>query len=184
MTAALKEHLADERIWCIAARVVVPKGETLHYEVTAEGHISVHVETLRHGVQLPALLRAGDDSGAGLWRIPSVGTEVIINFDDGQFEGDAYIVSVNGKKPAGVPLDATKVYLIGPNVEIRSVNGTAKKLAFEDDLNALENKVNSLIGKYNIHLHAISGSPPVTSATVTTETAILGSSGTNVVKGE
>lgn len=184
MTAALKEHLADERIWVIAARVVVPKGETQHYFVTDEGHIAIYVETLRHGTTIAAILKTGDDSGNGLWKIPSVGTEVMVNFDDGQFEGDAYLTSVHGEKPDGIPLDPSKVFLIGGTVEVRSVNGTAQSLAFQAKLNALESKVNSLIANYNGHLHVISGAPPVTSVTEALETPIDPSTGTEVLKGE
>lgn len=186
MTAALKEQLSDERIWVIAARVVVPKGESQHYFVTEEGHIAIYVETLRHGVTLPVLLKTGDDSGSGLWKIPSVGTEVMVNFDDGQFEGDAYATSVHGEKPDGIPLDPNKVFLIGPTVEIRSVNGTAKSLAFQDKLNALENKVNSLVTKFNAHTHvlAIVGTTGTAAIPATPETPITNSTGTEVVKGE
>jgi hypothetical protein len=186
MTAALKELLADERIWTIAARVAVHDGESLHYAVTDEGHVEISLITLRHAVPIRAILRGGADDGNGLWSIPSVGTEVMVSFDDGEFEGDAYAVSAHGEKPDGVPLDPDKVFLIGPTVEVRSVDGAAQSLAFQEKLNALEDKVNSLIAKYNAHTHilAIVGTTGTAAVTATTETTIASSTGTDVLKGE
>lgn len=191
MTAALKELMRDERIWAIAARVANHKGESIHYEITDEGHVAISVVTLRHGIEIKALLKGGDDSGNGLWKIPSVGTEVIVNFDDGEFEGDAYAVSAHGEKPDGIPLDPDKVFLVGPTVEVRSVNGTAQSLAFQNKLNDLENKVNSLIGKFNGHTHVLtvlaasgSGATGTAATPANVETTIPSSTGTDVLKGE
>lgn len=183
--AATRDMLKDERVWCIAARVELHDGDTQHYEINGEGQIIVSVRTLRHGVPIWAVLRGGDSEGRGVWQIPSIGTEVIVEFDDGMFEGDAYIVGTHGNPPAAAA-NPNLLLVLSPNVEIRSVNGTAKKLSLNEELAALTDKVNTIIDSYLIHNHSggtlgggLTGSPNV---------AVIGHAsdpaGTDVVKGE
>lgn len=186
---ATRDLLRDERIWTMAARVAPHDGQTDHFEYTDEGHIMVSVRTLRHDIPLWAIYRGGDDAGTGVWYIPSLGSEVMLNFDGGEFEGDAYIVAVIGEAPTGLVVD--KVYVLGPEVQVRSVGGTAQSLAFQEKLNALEDKVNSLITKHNSHTHILAiaaaagaGGTGTAAITTTTETAIDSSTGTSVIKGE
>jgi len=174
---ALQEHLRDERIWCIAAIVALHKGESQHYHFEKNGQMSISVRTLRHDVSIHAFLKGGG-TGIGTWFIPPIGTEVIVEFDDGNFEGDAYITGIHGNAPTN--LEPGKVFVLGDHVEIRSPDGTAKKLAFQEDLNTLENA-------YNGHTHTVSttGSPTAhTGTTAPTTASVTNSSGTDVVKGE
>lgn len=178
MTAALKELLDSERIWCIAARVAVHDGEDEHFGLSEEGHVELSVVTLRHGVEIKAFLKGGDDDGSGIWFIPSVGTEVIVNFDDGEFEGDAYVVAIVGEKPGGINLQPGKMFVIGDSVEIRSANGTAIKLPTLADVQAMVNV-------YNLHTHpdpasGFTGTPADASGPMEMDDP----SGTDVVKVE
>jgi hypothetical protein len=112
----MKELLSDERIWTIAARVEKHKNDSEHYEMTDEGHMVVSVITLRHGVPIKAILNGGGNNGHGVWFIPPIGTEVVVNFDDGQFEGDAYIVGIHGHAPSA--LEPGKVLIRGDVVNL------------------------------------------------------------------
>ena len=181
---AMKELMGDDRVWAMAARVALHDGETSHFDVSDEGHIMLSVRTLRHDAPVTALLKGGDDNGAGVWFVPAIGTEVIINFDDGMYEGDAYVVAIVGEKPGTLDVQPGVLYLVNDTIEARSVGGVAQSLAFQTKLNALESKVNSLIAKHNTHVHVISGAPPVTAVTAVLETVILSSTGTQVFKGE
>lgn len=133
--AATREHLRDERIWCVAARVVIIDGDDSHWAYSEEGHLTVSVLTLKHGVPIRAILKGGDNAGSGIWFIPSVGTEVILSFDDGDFEGDAYIVGVHGKAPTGITSDT--VFVIGASVVIKKIGGIPNRLVTVDEFNEL-----------------------------------------------
>lgn len=173
---AMRELFKDDKIWCLAARVALHDGETVHYEVTPEGAMSVSVRTHMHDVQINALLKGG-----GIWYIPDVGTEVMIAFDNGEFEGDAYIMNPYGDSPAG--LAPGKLFLLADIIEARSADGTAIKLPTWADFNALQDKVNAFILKYNSHTHVapVVGTTAVTPAV---ETIVAPPTGTTKMKAE
>lgn len=114
---AMRELFKDDKTWCLAARVALHDGETEHYEVTPEGAMSVSVRTHMHDVQINAILKGGG-AGIGIWFIPPIGTEVMIAFDGGEFEGDAYIAGIHGDSPTG--LTPGKILIIGDNVTVQA----------------------------------------------------------------
>ncbi len=115
---SLKQLIGEgDKVWCLAARVEVHTGQSLHYEKTAEGAMMISVQTLRHDVEIWALLKGGA-VGIGMWFIPPVGTEVLISFDDGEFEGDAYIVGIHGHSPDDLTPD--KILIIGETVNVQA----------------------------------------------------------------
>jgi len=174
--ASMKELFADDHVWCLAAVVALHDGETEHYEVNKEGQMSVQVRTHLHDVQITAILRGG-----GAWYIPDVGTEVMIAFDEGEFEGDAYIMNLYGDTPSG--LVPGKFFILADEIQIRSADGTAVKLPTWADFNALQDKVNAFILKYNTHTHVapVVGTTAVTPAV---ETVVAPPTGTTKVKVE
>jgi hypothetical protein len=117
---ATRDLLESERVWCVAARVALHDGEDAHHQMTDEGQMMVSVRTLRHDVQIWAILAGGGSADVGVWFIPPVGTEVIVNFDDGMFEGDAYIVGIHGKAPSD--LAPGKVFIRGDVVNLANAN--------------------------------------------------------------
>ena len=153
----------DGKVWTVSARVEVLDGQTSHFEVNAEGDLIVSCVTLLHGVSIWANLDtlAGGSDGSGVWHIPDPGTEVSLQFDHGDFEGEAHIVArtSGGKAPAG--LSAGKVFVLGTSVEVRSPGGVATKLPTLADFQALVDKINDLISHYLSHTHtsAAAGSP-------------------------
>jgi hypothetical protein len=70
----------------------------------------------------------------------------------------------------------------GGQVEIRSRDGAAESLAFQDKLNALEDKVNDHIILYNGHIHPATAG--TTSPTVSLDTPITPSTGTEFLVAE
>lgn len=158
MTAAMKEHLADERIWTIAARVAVHDGESTHYEINGEGQIQVSVITLRHGVPINAILTGGDGSGNGSWKIPSVGTEVMLTCDDGQFEGDVFISGFAGKPPANIAQNETQI--VDDTVYIGQKTGAQKMVKGETYRSAEDTLINAMTAAFAaINVYAVAIKP-------------------------
>jgi hypothetical protein len=166
--ANLKELLRDERIWCIAARVDLHDGQTSHFETNDEGDVIVSVRTVIHDQQIWANLdsMAGGSDGSGVWHIPDPGTEVVICFDQGDFEGEAYIVgrTSGGRAPQG--LTSGTIFILGNNVQVRSPSGVANKLPTFDDLSNLKDYVNAQFSSVGGHTHAVVGGATTTTTTV------------------
>ena len=115
---AVRDKLRDERIWCMAALVALhddagPDDEHFAYE--ENGQISISLRTLKHDIPIRAYL-SGGTANVGVWFIPPIGTEVVVNFDNGEFEGDGYIVGVHGTPPTN--LQAGQVLIRGTKVNI------------------------------------------------------------------
>lgn len=179
-TPSVRDGADPRRDYFAKATVVIPDGETTHYEFGDEGQILVNVQMHAYHQFVRAELRGGDVSGGGIWHIPPVGTEVVIGFDRGVFEGDAYLVASVGRV-AGVPVSPgvlvirgpVQVIVESPDVEIRRVGGSASILAKLSDVEALVDAFNS-----HVHNGAFAGStsPPLTPADPP--------SGTEVLKGQ
>jgi hypothetical protein len=149
--ANLKRLLEDDRVPAIAARIALHAGETTHYRVNEEGDLVVSVLTLNHEVPIWANLDTlAGSSGHGVWFIPDLDTEVIITFDNGDYEGEAYIAmrTSGGRAPAG--LASGKVFVLRLDVQVRSPDGTASAVPTMADFEALR-------GQYNIHTHPVAG---------------------------
>jgi hypothetical protein len=177
---ALRDLLDEDKIWCLAARVALHDGRTQHYEVSEEGAMTVSVRTHRGDVQIDALLKGG-----GFWRIPPIGAEVMLCFDDGEFEGDAYIVATSEDSPDGLAPD--KIFILADStVEARSASGAAVSLAKQSSVTALENKLNSFITKFGAHTHilALTAGTGTAAVPANPETPIDSSTGTTVLRGE
>jgi hypothetical protein len=119
----IKDLAHDERIWCVAARVERHDGESSHYFITDEGHIAISCKSQVHGTPITALLSGGSDDASGYWKIPTEGTEVFIGFDMGEYEGDAFIISVHGNAPPS-GINPSKTYLTGDNVILGEESGS------------------------------------------------------------
>lgn len=167
---ATRDLLEDERVWSVAAIVVLLPGQQDHYKVLDSGQVMVSVATIRHGVVMDVVLKGGDRDGTGVWIIPAVGTEVLIAFDSGEWEGDPYIAGFHGRAPSG--LAPNKVLVIGSNVEIRSKTGTASAVPTMADFEALRTYVSNQFKATGGHTHVVSG------AATTSIAASTGAAGT------
>lgn len=126
---AMRDLLADERIWAVAATVQKHDGQSTHFKTQRNGQLMVSVITNLHAVPLWVTYGSGDIDGRGVWFIPAVGTEVVVNFDNGEFEGDGFITKLVGKAPTG---------LVDGDIVIRPRAGMK---VFIGDIGATENLV-------------------------------------------
>lgn len=169
--ASIRDLAMDERVFLVLARVALHEGQTKHWYVTDEGHIAVRVLTHRHSAPIDAVLKSGDDNGVGEWSIPAIGTEVLIGFDDGDYESDAFVVAVYGNSPP-TQLAERKLVLVGDEIHAVAPNGTGVALALKSDVQSQTNYLKKQFDSATGHTHAVVGG-----STTTTTESILGSGG-------
>jgi hypothetical protein len=160
----MREAMRDDRSHTIAARVQKHEGESKHYEVNAEGDLIVSVVGVLSGTPIWANLGAlCGGNGKGVWVIPDEGVEVIVAFDDGDFEGEAYIIGMHpsGSTPAG--MIPGRVYIYGVEVLIGNGSGGEEPLITKTQFDA--------------HVHPTGTGPSGTPTNAAT-------SGTTVLKGK
>lgn len=148
MGANLRHYVQSGDVWTCAARVEAwdnaeldTDGTPLHYETNEEGDVVIHCKLHRGGTSVKANMGPiAGGRGAGIWIIPDVGTEVMIASDHGDFEGELYLI---GMFPTGksVPTKPGQVLIIGMDIQARTREGVAKKLATTDDVDALRSWV-------------------------------------------
>lgn len=178
----MRDLLSSDLVPAVKARVEVHEGNAEHYYVDDEGNLIITVRTMNHSVPIDCHFGSGSD--IGVWFIPPVGTEVLVVFDNGDFEGDATIAAVFGASPNG--LAPGTVLVLGSNVEVRTLNGTAQSLAFQSKLNDLETKHNELVAAHNGHVHILSivGTTGTAATPVLTASTVTPSTGTDVLKAQ
>ena len=135
----------------VKATVAPHENSGSHWSVNADGDLEVTVLTHSHAVPITALLGAlVGGSGKGVWMVPPLGTEVLVAFPDGDYEGDAVIVGVmpTGSVPSG--LTDGKVVIVGIEVLVHDGAGGAVPLALKSD-------VDSLRTVFNAHVHVVTG---------------------------
>jgi hypothetical protein len=123
---ATRDLLKDDRIWCVAAHVALHKGEERHWFIGKEGQMLVSVLTNQHGSEIWAILDGGGRSGRGYWEVPAPGTELLIGFDHGEYEGEAYIVGMHGRCPTD--LTDEKTIVVGDDIIVRTMTGERVEL--------------------------------------------------------
>ncbi len=146
MTASLKKLLEDERIPAVAAIVRAPADGSDYWSLVGPSdarQLLIHVVTKGHRTPIWCHAQGGGRRGRGCWSIPDVGTEVLVSFDNGQFEGDAFIVGEFGRLSDSI--DASTTLILDSTVEIKSVGGTAVKLPTIADMDALKNAISNAI---------------------------------------
>ena len=188
MLPSTKKMLEDERVWGVAARVAVHNGEDAHFTLS-EGQIHVSLITLSHNQEIWAALQGASRSGAGMWRIPDIGTEVFVMWNDGEFEGDGYIAGFYGKAPDSIAENVTLI--LDGKVEIRSIDGTAHKLPYLSELATLYNFIQAQIDAVAGHKHTVTGVTVGSANIVTTAITLAAGSamptdptGTDVLEAE
>jgi type VI secretion system (T6SS) baseplate-like injector VgrG len=115
-----------EMVPCVKATVALHEGETEHWAVNEDGDLQVTVKSHTFGSPITAVLGAlVGGNGKGVWTIPPIGTEVLVAFPDGDFEGDAVLCAVlsTGSVPDG--LTDGNVIVVGDEVIVHDGNGGA-----------------------------------------------------------
>lgn len=162
--SSMRDALRDERVPAVAARVAVHDGETSHFTVNDEGDLIVSVVTAGAGVPLWANLHGVDKAGHGQIWIPAVGTEVIVIFDDGNFEGEAYIAASYPSGSARTSWEPGTLYLVADKVSV-----TAHDVRISDGSGGEQPLVTK--AEFDAHTHPTGvgpSSPPTTPITGTT----------------
>lgn len=147
--ADARSALADNRMWCAMGVVVKRDQENEHFEIINDdsgnpADVVVEVDIMPRREAVTARLAAvSGGPGAGLWKVPPVGAEVLVAIPMGQLEGGAIIVGVLSCQNVPGALDTDKMVLINPgDVILASKNGKVylgsedgsgtKKVAFKD----------------------------------------------------
>lgn len=118
--AGLRDMLEDDRAWCVGARVELHAGEADHWQVNEDGDLEVTVVTHQHGTEITALLGGiAGGNGRGTWRVPSVGTEGVVVFLDGDFEGDAVFLGGMSSKNVPSGVSDVRTLIVDGEVEVR-----------------------------------------------------------------
>ncbi len=141
--------MEDERVPAVAGFVRQTPDGGAHWNVSGIAgarQLMIHVVTKTHHTPIWCHAQGGGKLSHGLWSIPSVGTEVLVSFDNGAFEGDAFIIGEFGRyDDSSQSLAENTTLLIDETVEIRSVAGSAVALALKSDVTSLANFVQGLL---------------------------------------
>lgn len=195
--ANLKELLRDEREWCVAARVALHDGDARHYTVNEEGDYVISVLTLQHEVPI----NANWSMQPGWYSLPELNDEVMVAFDGGDFEGEAYII---GRTSSGRKVEdgeagelapgqtimvsariegraSDKILMQAPEVEAASVPGAGGPLVPFDGFALWKAWVEAQFSAVGGHSHAVVGGATTTIVPVGTAPDVQG---TEVLKGE
>jgi len=157
---SLRDLTKDDSVHCCAARIELHEGETEYHAINDEGYVIISCVTLNGGIPVWANLSLDvDESGRGIWKLPALGTEVLLCSDHGEFEGELYLV---GKlpRPKGLPpdlTDSTTIVMQGDKVIARSVGGTAVPLMTKQDGQDLRDWVYAQFQAVGGHTHVVSG---------------------------
>lgn len=158
----------DRRSWTVLARVEAHDGEATHCEFVNndDGTKAVFVDVVSMPSNIEMSCRLSQDGG--LWRIPPIGTEVIVSIPDGQIDWTPTIVAISGKQPDGLSPTAA-ILVVDPGMTVLVHDGTAadaKKLPTWADFNALRDWVEAQFAATGGHTHVVSGAVTTTIAAV------------------
>lgn len=160
-------------------------GEDSHFIVSTENgsrEILVDVELIPSGTRVTCRLGFGGD---GIFRIPRVNQEVavLLPYESNSLirdpmDGGPIIVGIlDTEAPSQlvddqiVVLSATKVHVLSDDVRLGDT--ASDPVARKSDVDALVNKLNSLIGKYDSHAHGgVTTGGGVSGPTPAVETAL------------
>ena len=156
----LRDHLRDERIAAVAAHVELHEGETVFWRVNDEGDIIISVVTNQHGIPMWVNLDVvAGGAGRGIYMLPAIGDEVLVGFDDGDMEGEGYVIGrTTGGRGAPLGLAPGKVVVVGLEVLIHNGDGVCEPTVRLSEHQALCDKLDD-----HRHAYVDVGTPTLTS---------------------
>jgi len=184
--SALRELTSDRRYWVGVGIVVKPSGED-HFEIDPDIGVLVNVELMPYKEPLLCrLMGLGEGGTRGLWRIPTVGSEVVVGIPGGELDNDPVLLGVLSSGGTPDELDGetivikgpATVLIIGAEVQVRAENAVLI-IGAEVQIRSESGTAEPLITKsvYDAHVHPTGVGP----SGVPNNTA---TSGTAVIKGE
>lgn len=158
--SGMRQAMRDRRYWIGVGLVYRPNGEE-HWELDADIGVLVNVELMPDREPLLCRLSGLGEGGThGVWRIPPVGSEVVIGIPGGDLENDPILLGVLAS--GGVPseLDADTLVVRAPKVVVIATDDRAEigqkglgssedivvQAALDDALAALAAAISALSG--------------------------------------
>lgn len=176
-TANIRKHFADDNVHTCVGRVALHDGDERHYFVNTERNLCVSVEIQQRGTPVWANM----SNTPGVWTIPDIGDEVIIVSDNGEFEGELYLVGVISRtdklnmlapenlapRTFNVVVTGDANIVVGPGASVRlisdtrveaaSANGSGVSLAIQEALHDIWRYVMNQFDPVTGHGHGVSG---------------------------
>lgn len=119
----VREAVADGRVWVGLGKVVNRDGGD-HYQFDADVGVLVEVDLMPSETSLLCRLGGFGQGGAqGVWRIPPVGTEVVVGVVDGEVDASPCILAVLASGDVPDELDGDTLVVKAPRVVVIAADG-------------------------------------------------------------
>lgn len=149
----LKHALRDRRCWACLGTVIVPEGESSHFELVEQDGalVDILVDVVTHPgqVELTCRLNSGGN-GQALITIPAVDDEVIVIVPEGQIDFAptivAHLASGGIPNPGGQGPAPSRTVIVNGEVLVHDGSGGAVELALKSDVSTLK-------GELDVHIH-------------------------------
>lgn len=116
--SGMRQAMYDRRYWIGVGLVYQPNGEE-HWEIDDDIGVLVNVTLMPDGEPLLCRLMGHGEGGTnGVWRIPPVGSEVIVGIPAGDIQGDTVLLGVLSSGGVPAELDADTLVVRAPKVVI------------------------------------------------------------------
>jgi hypothetical protein len=190
-----RKLLRDRRTWNALGIVTTPEDGGSHFELVEDDDgtlvdILIEVELVPDQITVSARLSGfAGGAGAGTWRIPALGDEVIVAIPAGQIDFQPAIVGVlssggipNGGGQGPAP---DRTIIVDAEVLVHDGSGGAGELAKASELNDLRAFVMQQFSGAG-HVHGVSGASTNATTPVVTpvEPPTASYPGTSVLKGK
>lgn len=169
-TAALRDASEDDQVPCFTVTVKKHEGDAAHWRVNEDNDLVISVVTHRHEVPIEALIGGIGALGRGVVFIPDEGTEGVVVFDHGDFEGDCTFFPRGSRGGNVVGLGPGKVHVIGLEVLVHDGAGGAEALVRKSEHDGHTHPAPALsTGSYGVGSDPVvrtGGAPAVTGTSV------------------
>ena len=144
---AFREALEDGKLHCSLAKVVDVGGS--HFEIDEQEGVLVEVQLLPSRTPVTARLASvAGGPGNGVWRVPAVGTEVVVVIPHGDLGATPVIVGTLSSQSVPEGIAPERTVIVAPEVLIYdTASNEAEPLVKKSEYDALK-------AAYDAHIHA------------------------------